>query len=292
VLVGYLDPAAPWAGPLGAVPGRVHRAAAIARVHLRYDDAKADLVHDEEYEAVLMPLPEAADASGFVAVDYDDRDLLAAPATGPAAYELTDAPIGAKAWWAELRRALADHLARTRTAEILVNRELGVYGRVAESREEFAARCAQAADDKAGAATAALRGKYEARLARLRDRIGTAAEDAAMAEADHQAQFQASVAGAVGGLLGGLLGGRRSRTSLATEARQHAKSAARVGAADGRVNALEGDLAVLEAELGRELAELDALWMAKAERVETLSVPLEKTDVRVADLRLVWVPIG
>ena len=40
------------------------------------------------------------------------------------------------------------------------------------------------------------------------------------------------------------------------------------------------------------MADLDAEWMAKAERIETLPVPLEKTDVRVADLRLVWVPIG
>jgi len=292
VLVAHLDPAAPWSGQVGAVPGRVHRAAAIARVQLRYDDTKADLIHDEEYEAVLMPLPLAADASGFLAVDYDDRDLLAAPATGPAAYEFTDAAIDTKAWWAELKRALADHLVRTRAAEILVNRELGVYGRVGESREEFAARCVAAADAKADEATAALRTKYEARLAKMRDRIGAAAESAAMAEADHNAQFQASVASAVGGLLGGLLGGRRSRISVATEARQAATSSARVGAAQGKVNALQGDLAVLEAELASEVGQLDAEWMAKAERIETLPVPLEKADVRVADLRLLWVPIG
>jgi hypothetical protein len=292
VLVAHLDPAAPWARQLGAIPGRVHRAAAIARVQLRYDDTKADLVHDEEYEAVLMPLPLAADASGFLAVDYDDRDLLAAPAAGPAAYELTDAAIDTKTWWAELKRALADHLVRTRTAEILVNRELGVYGRVGETREEFAARCVAAADAKADEATAALRTKYEARLAKMRERIGAAAEDAAMAEADHQAQFQASVAGAVGGLLGGLLGGRRSRTSIATEARRQAKSSARVGAAEGKVNALQADLAVLESDLAAEVAALDEEWMAKAGAVDALPIPLEKTDVRVADLRLLWVPIG
>jgi hypothetical protein len=292
VLIAHLDPGAPWSSQIGAVPGRVHRAAAVARVHLRYDDVKADLIHDEEYEAVLMPLPLAADASGFLAVDYDDRDLLAAPASGPAAYEITDAAIDTKAWWAELKRALTDHLVRTRTAEILVNRELGVYGRVGETREEFAARCVAAADAKADAATAALRTKYEARLAKMRDRIGAAAEDAAMAEADHQAQFQASVAGAVGGLLGGLLGGRRSRTSIATEARRQAKSSARVGAAEGKVNALQGDLAALESDLAAEVTALDTEWMAKAERIEALPVPLEKTDVRVADLRLLWVPIG
>ena len=36
--------------------GGRREAAVVARVALRYDDAKADLVHDEEYEAVLFPL--------------------------------------------------------------------------------------------------------------------------------------------------------------------------------------------------------------------------------------------
>jgi hypothetical protein len=49
---------------------------------------------------------------------------------------------------------------------------------------------------------------------------------------------------------------------------------------------------VLESELAAEVAALDAAWMAKAAAVEAMAVPLEKTDVRVADLRLLWVPIG
>jgi iron(III) transport system ATP-binding protein len=42
---------------------------------VRYDDTKADLVHDEEYEAVLFPLGERVDMARLVQVDYDDRDL-------------------------------------------------------------------------------------------------------------------------------------------------------------------------------------------------------------------------
>ena len=55
---------------------RGYQAAAVARVSLRFDDEKADLVHDEEWEAVLYPLAAHPDPAAAVAVDYDDRDLL------------------------------------------------------------------------------------------------------------------------------------------------------------------------------------------------------------------------
>ena len=72
-------------------PARSRReAAVVARVALRYDDDKADLVHDEEYEAVLLPARRPVDPAKAVAVDYDDRDLVAT-APGPCAYVL---PIG------------------------------------------------------------------------------------------------------------------------------------------------------------------------------------------------------
>jgi hypothetical protein len=47
----------------------------MARVAIRYDETKADLVHDEEYEAVLFPLGDHIDVTSVVQVDYDDRDL-------------------------------------------------------------------------------------------------------------------------------------------------------------------------------------------------------------------------
>ena len=80
--VHFLDPAANWAASVGAVPGHRLVAGAIARVLLRFDDAKAGIVHDQEYEAILKPLSPFPAAHEFRAVDYDDRDLLPAPRPG------------------------------------------------------------------------------------------------------------------------------------------------------------------------------------------------------------------
>ncbi len=287
--VSYLDPAAPWGPAIGAAPGVHVRAAAVARVRLRYDEAKADLVHDEEYEAVLFPLDVLPDPADFVAVDYDERDLRDAPA-GALAYGMSDAEIGRKTWWTALGRSLGDHLARTRTIEILANPELRLYPRVGETPEQFGARCAAAADAKADAAVAALQRKYEAKLRTLRSRADVAATAGARAEAQHDAEHGATVQ--VTTLLGGLFGGKRSRSSITTEMRRTSASRSRVEAAYEKASAAERAVADLEAELAAEVADLDAQWADRAGSIELLAVPLERSDVVVTDLRLVWIPVA
>ena len=55
--VRWLDPAAPWAAQVGAVPDGTKLAPAlVARVALLYDDDKLDLRDTEEWEAVAVPL--------------------------------------------------------------------------------------------------------------------------------------------------------------------------------------------------------------------------------------------
>ena len=51
------------------------------------------------------------------------------------------------------------------------------------------------------------------------------------------------------------------------------------------------DLEDLEAELAEELTEIDARWMALAKDITTTSVALERTDVKVRQLVLTWLPV-
>ena len=288
IAASYLDPAAPWAATIGSTAGTRLHAAAIARVRLRYDDTKADLIHDEEYEAVLCPLPAVPSPTDFVSVDYDDRDLLDAAPAG-AVYTLPLAEIARKTWWTDLRKALTDHLVSTRKVQILANPELRLYSRVGETPEEFAGRCALAADAKADAAVAALQKKYDTKLRTLRTRADTATNAAQRAAAQHTAQH--GTGAQVTNLLGGLFGGARSRRSIVTDVRRASASASRVGAAQDKVTAAEQAILDLEAELRDEVTSIDAEWSARAAAITPMDVPLERSDVVVADLRLVWVPL-
>src|SRR5262245_18364700 len=106
VPVRWLDPAAPWAAQVGAVPGGTRLVPAlVTRVALLYDDDKLDLRETEEWEAVLFPLESTVDPAAAVAVDRDDRDLRTEPPAG-ACYALTDAPLGRAAYFAGAEKGI------------------------------------------------------------------------------------------------------------------------------------------------------------------------------------------
>jgi len=89
-------------------------------------------------------------------------------------------------------------------------------------------------------------------------------------------------------MLGGLLrdGGTAARRRGSTKA-----SAGRVDAAENKLERLAGDLEELEIEVEEDVTEIDAKWMDTAKELTSLSVGLEKTDVKVAQLVLAWVPV-
>ena len=68
------------------------------------------------------------------------------------------------------------------------------------------------------------------------------------------------------------------------------RAAERRRTAEERVQQKADELADLEQELLDEVAEIDAKWQDKAADIESVSIRAESTDVRVAELAVVWVP--
>ncbi len=64
----------------------------------------------------------------------------------------------------------------------------------------------------------------------------------------------------------------------------------RVETAANRADEKAQALADLEADLADDVAAITDEWNAKAAAIEPLEVALEKTDVRVSELTLIWVP--
>ncbi len=288
VPVRHLAPDAPWAHAAGAVAGATRlQAAAVARVRLRYDDDRADLLHDEEWEAVLTPLTATTDPAAARAVDYDDRDLVSEAPAG-ARYVLTDAPIAKKTYWSQLQRDIVDHLVRNRRLDVQANKVLKLWSRPGESPEQFAERCREAAEAGADQASAALRSKYETRAKRLRDQ--QMAAEAKVAEYGDAAQ--GDLLSTAGTLLGSFLGGRRSTSALARDSKQRAAAGHKRDAAEAKLSTLQDDMAELEAALAEEVTAIDDEWATKAAGITTVPIPLEKTDVAVSNLALVWIPVS
>ncbi|TDT17044.1 uncharacterized protein DUF87 [Ilumatobacter fluminis] len=296
--VRYVDVAAPWIADVGGSErGNRLQAAVVARINLRYDETKADLVHDEEFECVITPLDDHVDVTQLVAVDYDERDLRTAPPTESPVYVMTDAKLANKTFFSGIERDLKDHLYRTMEVEIPANTELKLYGRPGEEADAFEARCLTLANDRADEEIAKLRDKYEAKVDKLRDQIEAAEDRVDVLEEQASSKRNSELLSTAGSLLGGLLGGK-SRSSmlgkLGTAAGRRGRTNAskeRLDAAENKVDRLQEDLVELEADLADDITEIDARWMSTAKEITTLSVGLEKSDISVAQLSLAWLPV-
>ena len=75
--------------------------------------------------------------------------------------------------------------------------------------------------------------------------------------------------------------GRRGRTRASEE---------RVDAAENKVERLQASLADLEQDLAEDVTAIEARWTDAATDITSLRIPLEKTDVRVTQLVLAWLP--
>ena len=80
------------------------------------------------------------------------------------------------------------------------------------------------------------------------------------------------------------IGGAASRRGMT------ARTSERRESAEQKVDATQDDLAQLEQEILDEVAEIDERWQTTADEIDTLTIRLEATDVRVLETRLVWVP--
>ena len=303
VAIRWADIAAPWLSAVGGDSrGTRFEPAIVARVALRYDDDKADLIHDEEYEAVLFPLAEQVDTSRAIAVDYDDRDLRVE--TPPSiTYQLTKAPLKSRTFWTGVERDLVDYLVRSRSIELQVNRELRLYSRPGEAADAFYQRCYQAADAKGDVATAALRDKYQAKVTSLQSQLQAAEGRAGVLEAEQKGRRNDELFSTAGSILGDLFGGRKSRGgmlgsvfrttgSAAGKRGRTAASGERLDAAEDKIQMLHQQMEDLEGELTQEVTDIDAKWMGIAKNITTLPITLEKSDVKVTQLSLVWIPVA
>lgn len=295
--VRYLDPAASWAGEVGAVAiGTTVQAGLVARVHLRFDEVKADLDTRQEWEAVLFPLSGPADPEATIAVDYDDRDLRAEAPAGLSDV-LPEAKIETKTYFKTFASDLKNHLHRTRQVDVFVSPELRRYSRIGETSDEFATRCGVEAESRADREQAKITEKLRGRSKRIEAAIARARDRVEKLEVDVSTRQRDTVLSGLGSPAGAVLGGRRSARSIARAASSALSKGGRVSRASQRVETAQNrvddklvELEELEADLADQLVAVDDRWNDAAAQIETLLVGLEKTDITLDEVNLVWIP--
>jgi hypothetical protein len=293
--VVFLDPAASGANLVGADPtGTVYEPAAAATVQLLYDDKKASVNHSETYEAIITPLDGIVDMDDVITVDHDERDFRAEP-PADISFRLTDPKIDTKKFWRGVETDLENQLVANRPLTVWRNDTLGLYSRVDENEDVFRARCVTAAEEASDAELSKLKDRFQKRIDRVKEQIVTAKTRYQEADAVAAAKSEESLMGTAGDLLGAFLGGKSGSSALKKTASRRtavAKAEARAESAATEYHAKTQELADLDQELADEVNEIVAKYDDYAGRVEVLEIPLEKSDVRVAELKLVWIPVA
>ena len=297
VVQRYLDPAAAWAGEVGAIPGGTRLEPHVAiRVRMTFDETKAGLDHTEEFEAVLPVNDDPKDLSGLATVDYDDRDLREDAPDG-AVWVIPEAKIGNKTWWKSVEVGVRDELYRTRTMTVLHNTELDCWSRPAETREAFEQRCEVLSEQREDEEAAKVRDRFATKTDRITAAMRTAQDRVAQLEADVSSRKSSELINIGSSILGGFLGGRKSARGVAADLRRAAskrgttsRTQQRLDTAQGKLVDAQEDLIELEQELSAELMDIDHRWMQAASAIEEVEVDLEKNDIDLVAVTLVWVP--
>jgi hypothetical protein len=295
----HVSPGAAWLAAAGGVPGGTRLQAAVGlSVSMHFDETSLDLAEDRQWEAVLVRLGDPFDPEELRIVDHDPRDFGDVAPLG-ARYVLPDVDLSSKAWFTALKAALVAHLLAVQKTEVLHNAKLKLASRPGEGADDFAARCEAAADAAADAEAAKIRGSLTKKMDRVRASIAAAEDRVETARVSADAAKTNEFVGAAGSLLGGLLGGRRSVRGLASDVRgassrrgQSQRAARRIEEAENRLGEKTDDLAALEQDLADTLVQIDDTWAAVAAEVEPVEVSLEKSDIRVDDLFVIWLPVG
>lgn len=267
-----VDPAASWAAALGAVSQGTRLVSYVAvRVRLRFDETRADLVHDQEFKAVMPVTTDPSDLNGMQAVDHDERDFDSQFPEG-AVYVLPAAKVATKSWWNTLQRSVRDELHASHTMTLWHNKPLKLWSRPGETADDFAARCREVADQRQDEEAAELRQDYAAKSTRLQEAVDRAEDKAAQLQADVAARKSNELINIGTSILGGLLGGRKSARGVAADVRRAAsrrgmtsRTKQRLETAQGEIIEAMEDLQGLQEDLAAELLDIDHRWMQDAD---------------------------
>ncbi len=295
----YVHPGAPWIQAVGAVANGSRLQAAIGfTVSMHFDEAALDFVADQQWEALLLAARDPFDPSRLRLVDHDPRDFVVEPPPG-ARYVLPEVGLDRAPWFKALQADVVGFLQSSQRVQLPRNVKLKLVARPGEAPEQFAARCDVAGDAAADAEAAKIRDAITKKMDRVRASMAVAQDRLDTAKASANAAKTNELVGAAGSVLSNLLGGSHSVRGMAGDVRgvasrrgQTQRAGRRIEEAENRLAEKTDDLAALEEDLRETLVEIDDKWAAIAADIDTVEVGLEKTDIRVDDLFVVWLPVA
>lgn len=250
--------------------------------------------------AFIAPLREGAvpvDWTAAAPVNVAPAQLGADPGVPNAGFAALPAPAARAKSYDAWTKEFARWLSQSQEVTLFRSAMTGLVSRPDEVEGDFRVRVTDAVRERRDAETARLREKYAPKTMALTERIRRA-EQAVAREREQAQQQRLQTAVSVGATILGAFVGRKavSATTLGratTAARgvgRAAKEAQDIGRAQESVEALQAQLAALEAQFEAEAGAVAGAAAAQTEALESVSLKPKRTQIAVTLVTLAWSP--
>ena len=274
-------------------PADVYVPQLLARVEVPFSRKRPEVEHTARHAL----LAEVADAPDWASAEaLPDRPETTATPAGDATFaavpEALADPASYDRWGDSLKRWLQNE----RPLVLLRSPETKLTSRPGEDERAFRIRLGQVAREARDAQKETLRERYAKKLKTLEDRMERAAQTVDREAAQASQRKMDTVVRVGTTLLGAFLGRRSSRSTLssigvtARSASRASKESSDVRRAEEKLDALKAEYADLDAQLQREMDDVDLQARPEDATLEAVEVKAKQTDMHIVEMALAWVP--
>ena len=275
--------------------GETYQPMLLAQVEIPYRRARPEVDHTARL-TVLAPVADGPDW-GSAAAWPERPETVESPAAG-AAFLPVPAPLADPRAYARWEADLTRWLQADRPLILYQSRLLKATSAPGEDERAFRIRLAGLAREARDARKDELRTRYASKLRALESRMASA-EAAIDREAAQASQRTMDTVVRVGTtLLGAFLGGGRRRSTLsqigvaARSAGRASKASSDVTRAEDKLAQIQAEHAALDAELSREMEDIDLSFTPESAPLEPVEVRAKQSAMHVVGMALAWVPDG
>lgn len=280
----------------GAGSGLVYYPALLGRLDIHFSN---DRYHIDTNQTLAL-MTELED--GPVALDWDNavevspQAIETVPLSG---VEYAALPLVAKkaAVYRKWQKDMLRWVRHNRSLVLYRSKRFRLTSKLGESEGEFRGRLGQVVREQRDLAVEKLRHKYNSRFATLKDRLMRArqvvdreAEQSKSKKFETAISFGTAILGAfLGRKVGSVASASRVGTAMRSASRMR-KESMDVSRAKERVEAVQTQLADLEARMQEDIEKIEFSYDAESEVLDEVRVKPKSTDITLDIFGLVWVP--
>jgi hypothetical protein len=271
-----------------------YRPVLLVSAQIRYVDAKSKVDYLEE-KVFLTPIQDDSlpvQWEQCAETTIDPSDLGNSPAENASFAALPPAASKAKSY-AGWNKDFVTWSYGHRQLNVYRSEVLKTFSQPNETEGDFRIRLQQTTREERDRAIEKLRLKYQPKMVTLQDRLRRAQQTVERERQQSQSQTLDTVVSVGTGLLGAFFGRKR----IATAATGAIRSAGRIRKETGDVSratetveAMEQQLADLQAQLESEIHGIQLQFEASAVNLEAISIKPKKTNINVRLFTLAWAP--